>query len=346
MAVFILGAGATRGASFVNPTQDPCLPPLDSDFFTQLQRVRNPKHQELISQVIADTIELFGINFQTTLETVFTTLEHTLRMIATTGENRDFKQTDLRQKRDRLLQAVAAVMEQSLTKKTAEGLGSLEVRPCKHHKKLVESILRPRDEIISFNYDCLIDYTLKDHGDNKWNAHFGYGFQLGSHGSNLEGDENWQPNDRCPRQETVKLYKLHGSLHFKVREGGKVKLKSRPYTKQIGQLKFTIIPPEYHKAYDEGVFRGLWSQAGLAIHRANSIVLIGYSLPPADLHSTALLRVSVKNDSLKSIVVVNPDKDARQRARSVLQRGITSKTRILVFDQLAEFAAADRELWD
>ena len=29
MALFVLGAGATRGASFVNPANNPCLPPLD-----------------------------------------------------------------------------------------------------------------------------------------------------------------------------------------------------------------------------------------------------------------------------------------------------------------------------
>jgi hypothetical protein len=60
----------------------------------QLQRIRNPKHEETIKSVIEDTVELFGINFQVTMETVFTTLEHTARMIETTGENRDFKRSD------------------------------------------------------------------------------------------------------------------------------------------------------------------------------------------------------------------------------------------------------------
>ena len=32
MALFVLGAGATSGASFVNPANNPCLPPLDLDF--------------------------------------------------------------------------------------------------------------------------------------------------------------------------------------------------------------------------------------------------------------------------------------------------------------------------
>jgi hypothetical protein len=41
MAVFLLGAGATRGASFVRLTDNPCLPPLDTDFYAQLQRIQN-----------------------------------------------------------------------------------------------------------------------------------------------------------------------------------------------------------------------------------------------------------------------------------------------------------------
>jgi hypothetical protein len=50
VAVFVLGAGATRGASFVGLGQDPCLPPLDADFFVQLQRIESDKHADAASQ--------------------------------------------------------------------------------------------------------------------------------------------------------------------------------------------------------------------------------------------------------------------------------------------------------
>jgi hypothetical protein len=76
MAVFVLGAGATRGASFVDPLENPCLPPLDADFYAQLQRIGHKKHLETVENVISDTIELFGPSFQVTMESVFTTLEH------------------------------------------------------------------------------------------------------------------------------------------------------------------------------------------------------------------------------------------------------------------------------
>ena len=106
MAVIIIGAGATRGASFVNSQKNPCLPPCDADFFTQLQRIKNTKHHELVRKVIADTVDLFGVNFRLTLENEFATLEHTIKMVEATGERRDFNRNDLVEKRDRLLQAI------------------------------------------------------------------------------------------------------------------------------------------------------------------------------------------------------------------------------------------------
>ena len=340
MALFVLGAGATRGASFVFPTNNPCLPPLDGDFYSQLQRVAKQKHQETIQKVIEDTVQFFGVNFQVTLEAMFTMLEHTARMVETTGETRDFQRDELEAKKERLKQAIAATFEESL----CYG-GRRLPRVCKYHKKLVKG-MRWGDEIISFNYDCLIDHTLKNNGSGKWHPRYGYGFKLGSRGSHLVGDAAWMP-DRNPasREHTIRLYKLHGSLHFDIQDD-EIKLKERPYTKQRGDLRFSIIPPESNKRYDEGVFQHLWYQAGQALHRARRLVIIGYSFPSADSHSNALFRISLKGESLKSLVIVNPDREARRRTRDVLRRGIDQQTRVLVFDSFGDFAAAPRSLWE
>jgi len=348
MALFVLGAGATRGCSFVKESKFPCLPPLDGDFFTQLQRVKCRKHQTLINDVIRDVVEIFGPNFDITMETVFTTLEHTIQMIETTGETRDFKKTDLKAKRNRLEQAIAVVLEESLTVQSRDG-SSLDVRTCKHHETLVGTLLEPKDTVITFNYDCVLDYTLKEFGGGKWNPRYGYGFNLGSHGTNLDGDDFWQPDKAAKRDHTIHVYKLHGSLHFDIPESESephIKLKQRPYTKQRGNLQFTIIPPEWHKTYNKGAFATLWKKAATAINRAEHVVFIGYSLPPTDLHSTALFRTSVRKDKLKSLVVVNPDREARRRTREVLQRGMTPATRILSFDRFEHFVAADRTVWE
>jgi hypothetical protein len=82
------------------------------------------------------------------METVFTTLEHTERMIQTTGENRDFKRSEINAKKERLKQAIAATLEEALC-----AGGQHEGTECDYHRKLVEA-MKETEEIISFNYDC------------------------------------------------------------------------------------------------------------------------------------------------------------------------------------------------
>jgi len=349
MAVIVLGAGATRGCSFVDPRKHSCLPPLDADFFTQLQRIANPKHRDLVSDVTKDVVELFGQNFNAMMEGVFATLEHTIKMLDTTGRGtRAFNSRDLREKRDRLVQAIAASLEDSLTWTDGES-SQQQSHDCEHHAALVGRCLERDDSIISFNYDCIIDFALKRHGDDKWNAHYGYGLNLGSRGSAIEGDGFWQPTKQAPQSKTIHVYKLHGSLHFDLVERAnrqsKMKLKQRPYTRQKGEfMRFTILPPESQKAYDRGVFRGLWQGAAEALRKTQHVVLIGYSLPVTDMHATALFRTSVSK-KLKSLVVVNPDRQARRRCRDVFQRVLDPSTRVLSFDYLSEFVAADPSTW-
>lgn len=346
MALIVLGAGATRGASFVNEACDPSCPPLDGDFFTQLQRIRNAKHKKLIDEVIKDTVEVFGSNFDATMETVFTTLEHTIRMLRATKESRAFSIEELTAKSERLKQALAASLEESLTVRGNNGESTHEMRSCAYHDRLVRDLLQPGDDLISFNYDCTIDDSLRRHGGGKWDAKYGYGFNLGPRGSRFRGDSRWQPAQPAGKDDTVHLFKLHGSLHFRIESDPyTVRLKERPYTKQQGNLKFSIIPPEWHKAYDEGAFADLWAKAAEAIHRATSIVIVGYSMPATDLHSTALFRTSVTKNKLKYLTVVNPDKTARRRIRGVLQRGCGKATRMISFDRLSHFVAAERAVW-
>jgi hypothetical protein len=273
------------------------------------------------------------------METAFTLIDQMIRMVATTGEHRDFKRRELEDKKNRLIQAIAAVFEESMCKPQ-----SRVTHECNHHKKLVD-MMKNDDTIITFNYDCLIDEALKRHGKGKWNPRYGYGFKLGSRGTFLKGDQHWRPSQVASRKQTIKLYKLHGSLHFII-SGYRVQLKERPYTKQAGSLRFTIIPPESSKRYEEGAFARIWKLASQAIHGANSLVIIGYSIPATDSHANALLRVSVKKRALKSLVIVNPDREARHRTREVVKRGLSENTRVVVFDTLKDFVAVERQLWE
>lgn len=87
------------------------------------------------------------------------------------------------------------------------------------------------------------------------------------------------------------------------------------------------------------------TEASNAIHRADQLIFIGYSLATTDMHSTVLFRTSVKQEGLKTLIVVNPDPVSRRRTRDVVQRGISKKTRVLSFGSFGEFVAADASLW-
>jgi SIR2-like domain len=334
VTLVVIGAGATRGASFVDEAAGRCLPPLDADFFTQIQRINEAKHQSVIEGVIKSAVDLFGVNFRSTLEEMFTVLEHALRMTRALEKK---QRRGYEQAREFLLQGLAAVLEESL----ADGNTH---RSCAYHKHLVQK-LAARDAIISFNYDCLMDTALKLDGSGKWNARYGYSLPLPRGRTQPIGEAEWQPTSPSKKADTIRLLKLHGSTHFRRAKRTLMELKRRPYTRQHGNVNFEIIPPESQKRFDEGVYAKLWHEASREIGRATSMVVIGYSFPPSDQHASALFRLSVRRDHLKKLCIVNPDREARYRARDILWQGISNSTRVSVFDRFKEFAAADPALW-
>jgi len=211
----------------------------------------------------------------------------------------------------------------------------------------VKDVLRAGDTIISFNYDLILDYALKKQGSKKWNAEVGYGIGSTRNArSELRKYDRWQPENPSGKKESAQLLKLHGSLNFRPGPADNaIELKERPYTHQRGRLHFLIIPPEWEKKYDSGVFSDLWKEASRALNSARFIVFVGYSLPASDLHSTALFRTATSSTPLKSLVVVNPDKDARRRTRAVLQRALDRTTRVLSFDYFEQFLELNEEAW-
>jgi SIR2-like domain len=320
----VLGAGATRGASFVGDLAATVLPPLDADFFEQLQRIHGPLNQRAISRVLDDISRLFNIGATPTLERMFTTLEHTLKIQEASNKEGDISHDDLSRMRRRLMEAMALVFRWSLT--DDEG----RHQSCRFHQSIVEN-LTSEDRILSFNYDCLIDHTLRGFGSGKWNAQVGYGFEV----SNAA---KWNADDASPLR-TIRLYKLHGSLHFRRAISG-VSLRSEPYEPLKGK-SIALIPPEWNKTLTDKPFGGVWRKASIALRNATTVVVIGYSFPATDMHAEALFRISSGQRALRNLVVVNPSVDARRRTREVLFRRLAPTTRVLEFNSLEQFAGHD-----
>jgi hypothetical protein len=348
--VFILGAGATRGCSFVGDLkrQGRCLPPLDGDFFTQLQRVSNQTHRPRIEELIDSLAQWFGHNYGLGMEQVFCHLEHAERMATHLQKvhGREFK--SLTSLKLNLKQSIAIILGESLTRMKSGGHGSYDLLKCDWHDQLVERLSERGDAFITFNYDCVLDDSLRRMGGAKWNPKYGYRFKLGPKGRGMSGEQYWTPSvtKLATNSQTIEVHKIHGSLHFQKFTETNVSLKQRPYgNPNAGDMRFEIIPPESSKTYNDGRFGVIMENAYKSLRTATRVVVIGYSLPPSDQHAEALLRFGVKQHSLESLVVVNPDREARKRVRTALLRGMQPKTRVLTFDSLEEFANADPCIW-
>lgn len=327
MALVVLGAGASRGASFTR--NKVCLPPLNADFFTQLQRIQTSKHADVVEKVIADAVELFGANFSLTLEEYFTQVEFFLKTLGITGESRAFTIERLQTVRKNLLAGLAAVLEEAL-----------HDQQCTHHDKLVAA-LGADSTILSFNYDCLVDETLKRIAPDRWNARYGYAFPL--KGWDLAGVDHWNPKTvAAGRTQTIKLLKLHGSINWQIDvRHRRIKLKERVY-RQFGNPRFTIVPPEWNKGGNEDpVLRKIWREAATRIHREDVFAFLGFSFTPTDLHVASLFQIGVKTEHIKRLIIANPSSEVRRRTRSILERGLSSRTHIVQFASLEEFAQAD-----
>ena len=340
--VVVLGAGATRGASFVRPGYAECLPPLNLDFFTQLQRVRRQKHVDVVEGVMNDVVELFGPNFSLSLEDYFTNLESMQQAVERSDrKDRAFTPRSIRDKRKRLLDALAAVLEESTDVTRRDQKTRQYPKPCKFHRDIVRA-LGPRDTIITFNYDCVVDHALRIEGKEKWSAKYGYGFPGPSR---VHGHSFWSAASPPEGQnKSINLLKLHGSINwFPLPSDGKapIRLRQRTY-RQNGSCRYEIVPPEASKSIDERpALRQIWRYAEHAVRKARILAFIGFSFTPGDLHAESMFRVALSgNTTLESLIIANPDQDHRRKIRSVLSRQLQNRdTRVVQYDKLRDLAA-------
>ncbi len=336
--VLVIGAGATRGAQFVEEHSPRCQPPLNADFFNQLQRIQTAKHQPTVNGVLRDALRIYGPNYRVTLEEYVTQLEGLLEVVELVpASSRTLTPEGLREMRKRLLNALSAVLEESAD--VVKSTSSARQHPCMYHAEIVRHLV-PRDTILSFNYDCVMDDALRRHGRRKWSAQYGYCFP---NPGRVSGHEPWSALEPPSSQNrSINLLKLHGSLNWRPlpeAEHLEIKLRERPY-KQAGDKEFELVPPENAKRlFDRPVLRKLWGNAELALRRARVLTLAGFSFTPTDLHVDSLFRAAMaSNDKLERVIIVNPSPEHRRAIRSVLVGPLQEGARVVQFDSLREFS--------
>lgn len=154
-------------------------------------------------------------------------------------------------------------------------------------------------------------------------------------------------SDGCRHEAPIELLKLHGSLNWVVRQVARdpkmstlfptssrrraMFITDRRETGVTGEIKIrgqrrpwygfpVIVPPIYDKQSitGTGLFQAVWNKASSAIERAEKLLLVGYSLPDADVVARQMLRRAFARSELNAVDCVNPDPAMAAKLRSAL----------------------------
>ena len=86
-----------------------------------------------------------------------------------------------------------------------------------------------------------------------------------------------------------------------------------------------LVPPTWRKTFG-GALTEVWRTAVSALRNATRIILVGFSIPPTDIHFKYLLAGGLKdNISLRSLTVVDPNPDlVRKNLGAIVQPTLES----------------------
>ena len=313
--VFILGAGATRGAiKHVVLNQKRIKPPLNADFFKVAETYAKAKGKSSVEakrfarlkRVFKEEIPMKGLP---TMEEAFSLLyiAKDFPDIYMGGPGKKPAPGNRREIEDFLYLTfdILAVLDRSANHETG-------------YDRLADK-LGPSDAIISLNYDTLFDSALVRRG---WDPKTGY--KLGGGKTKVE----WKPlqSDDTAHVTKVSLLKLHGSINWFVRGSyaslskvfsSKPVLVSGPRRNEIGGHIRQIVPPIYGKIFEHDHWRKLWKEAFKELCEAELFVVIGCSLIDTDFHLRALLSRVVKHrketqQPFKRAILVSDTKTRRK----------------------------------
>lgn len=308
----ILGAGATRGASFVAPdTAVP--PPLDQDFFQVLQLSTSGRSAE--GRALIDHVRtVYGPALKVGLETVFNNLD----AAATFHEKFNVTRGRILEEPRRLIDALRTVLPALL--------GESITGSCTTHAALARR-LYVGDVVISLNYDCVMDDALREHAGFRFDpGRGGYGLDVAT------GAEAWRRSGRGKRARgSIQLLKLHGSLNWR---GPSVplNLRSEPYEPVAHGV---IAPPLTNKPVTDPPLSEIWRKARTIVGRMRRLVIVGYSMPAADGLVRALLATDLST-YLEDIVVVDPGEETLTRHVDFFGR-IAPGARIITLRSMRQF---------
>ena len=166
-AAVVLGAGASRGERR-GTYRSPVLPPLDSDFFSQLQKL-GPAH-DAVNEVLGEARSLFGPIPNVTMEQFFIRIE----FLSSVDKHFPGESPNLADHYGKVQQSFNRALLLLLNEAGVVDGQQGATRAPECHQCLFSS-LEPGDAIISFNYDLVADWALRRLGGLAWEPATGYG---------------------------------------------------------------------------------------------------------------------------------------------------------------------------
>jgi hypothetical protein len=335
--VVLFGAGATRGGLRSNKLP----PPVDADFFEIAGQIKGHGTLKLARKVLGDVRTLYGKIFDIGLENYYRDIE-TRAKISTFAKSAN-KPRDWKQRQENLEELIRRVVVHTTCESKANHLAP--VRSTAHTDIL--SKLKEGDCVLTFNYDLLIEESF---GTTKvWTPIGGYGDNV--HGVSGEWCRNWlqKRGGTGSTHSSIRLLKLHGSVNWTLYKTGQIKLKDRPFVvrtrgKSAVFETVSILPPGLNKRIDRNPYKQLWREARLKLERCNSIIVIGYSLPEADVLAKALFAEVVRLRSarkryVKQLHLADPNNSVKQKFVELFVPALNAQSTVFRYQDIKELAS-------
>jgi hypothetical protein len=296
--VLIFGAGASRGG-LDEATGVP--PPVDKDFFDIASQLVGHGTPKLAKKVLNDVWQLYKRTTGVGLETYYRDLE-TRAIIGEFAKTAN-QPKDWHKRREELEELIRRVYVHT----TVEDAHSPTVRPKTSaiHKHILEE-LKPKDTIITFNYDLVIEESFSS--AKLWNPVDGYGIQTS--GKTKGWAKRWLHDKNYKNKESkISLLKLHGSLNWESYPNGMaIRLKPKPYlvSTRNGKTRFekiSILAPGWNKPIHKNPYKKFWREARLQLEKCKTLIILGYSLPETDLLAQSLLAEVVRTRAARKTFI-------------------------------------------
>ena len=182
-----------------------------------------------------------------------------------------------------------------------------------------------------------------------WTPTTGYGVSV--HGVTNEWCKNWLHRSYVGsgKHSKIKLFKLHGSVHWALYKTGAIKLKDRPFVVRTRKKSTvfetaSILPPGWNKRIDRNPYKQLWKAARLKLDKCNTIIIIGYSLPEADLLARALFAEVIRlraarRDYLKQLHLADPVDSVKQRFIDLFVPALNAQSKLFRYSGIGQLSS-------